>query len=172
MKSLSKVSIAVLTLGALISLFVVAACGDEADDDAVIVRLSPSNVEAEAGGSFTVDVEIDPKGQGISAAEVTINFDPRVFAYEGMSSGDLLGTSPILGIESAESGTGQLLFALARRGPTSAPTRPNTLATLTFAVLENAPSGEHELTVYRVGLADEAQGDVALIASSSAAVNL
>ena len=172
MKRFPKSTMIALALGALIGLLIAAACGGGADDGAVIVSLSPSNVDSEAGGSFTVDVEIDPKGHGISAAEVTINFDPQILAYEGMSAGDLLGPSPILGFESAESGTGQVVFALARRGPTSVPTDAGTLATLTFTVLEDAPAGEYGVTIYRVGLADEAHGDVPLIASSSATVNL
>ena len=150
----------------------VAACSGTSNDGAVILSLSPSNIEAEEGSSFTVDVDIDAKGEGISAAEVTINFDSQVLVYEGMSPGDLLGPSPILGIESAESGTGQVVFALARRGPTSAPTDAGTLATLTFTVLEDAPAGEYGVTIYRVGLADETHGDVPLIDSSSATVNL
>ena len=43
---------------------------------------------------------------------------------------------------------------------------------MTFRVVDGAPAGEHGLTVYRVGLADEAQQDVPLIASSPAIVNL
>ena len=172
MKRLAKLPITAITLVALASLLIAAACGGGTDDGAVVVSLSPSNVDAEAGGRLTVNVEVDPKGQGISAAEVTINYDPEVLTYEGMSAGDLLGGSPILGIESANSESGQLTFALGRRGPTPTPTDPGTLAALTFTVLEDAPDGKHELTIYRVGLADAAQADVALIASSSATVNL
>ena len=152
-------------------LIVVSGCGG-GDDGAVIVTLTPSSIDAESGGSFTVDVEVDPNGQGISAAEVTINYDPQVFAYEGMLVGELFGASPLVGVESADQEIGQLIFALARRGETSAPTDAGTLATLTFRVLDGAHGGEHGLTVYRVGLADEAQQDVPLIASSSAIVNL
>ena len=171
MKRIPKISLAAAILGVLVALIVVSGCGG-GDDNAVIVILTPSNIDPESGGSFTVDVEVDPKGQGISAAEVTINFDPQVFAYEGMSAGELLGASPLVGVESADQEIGQLIFALARRGETSAPTDAGTLATLTFRVLDDAPAGEHGLTVYRVGLADKAQQDVPLIASSSAIVNL
>ena len=171
MKKLAKISLAAAILGALVVLIVVSGCGG-GDDDAVVVTLTPSSIDAESGGNFTVDVEVDPKGQGISAAEVTINFDPQVFAYEGMSARELLGDSPLVGVESADQEIGQLIFALARRGATSAPTDAGTLATLTFRVLDEAPAGEHGLAVYRVGLADEAQQDVPLIASSPAFVNL
>ena len=171
MKRIAKISLAAAILGALVVLIVVSGCGG-GDDDAVIVTLTPASIDAESGGSFTVDVEVDPKGQGISAAEVTINFDPQVFAYEGMSVGELLGPSPLVGAESADQEIGQLIFALARRGETSAPTDAGTLVTLTFRVLDDAPAGEHGLTVYRVGLADEAQQDVPLIASDHAVVNL
>ena len=123
---MAKISLAAAILGALVVLIVISGCGG-GDDDAVIVILTPSNIDAESGGSFTVDVEVDPKGQGISAAEVTINFDPQVFAYEGMSAGDLLGASPLVGVESADQEIGQLIFALARRGETSAPTDAGTL---------------------------------------------
>ena len=171
MKKIAKISLAAAILGALVVLIVVSGCGG-GDDDAVIVTLAPSSIDAESGGSFTVDVDVDPKGQGISAAEVIINFDTRVFAYEGMAAGELLGASPLVGVESADQEIGQLIFALARRGETSAPTDAGTLATLTFRVLDDAPAGEHGLTVYRVGLADEAQQDVPLIASDHAVVNL
>ena len=90
MKRIAKISLAAAILGALVVLIVISGCGG-GDDNAVIVILTPSNIDAESGGSFTVDVEVDPKGQGISAAEVTINYDPQVFAYEGMSVGELLG---------------------------------------------------------------------------------
>ena len=171
MKKIAKISLAAAILGALVVLIVVSGCGG-GDDDAVVVTLTPSSIDAEPGGSFTVDVEVDPKGQGISAAEVTINYDPQVFAYEGMAAGELLGASPLVGVESADQEIGQLIFALARRGETSAPTDAGTLATLTFSVQEAAPAGEHGLAVHRVGLADEAQQDVPLIASSPAFVNL
>ena len=171
MKKIAKISLAAAILGALIVLIVVSGCGG-GDDDAVVVTLTPSSIDAEPGGSFTVNVDVDPNGQGISAAEVTINFDTRVFAYEGMAAGELLGASPLVGVESADHEIGQLIFALARRGATSAPTDAGTLATLTFMVLDGAHGGEHGLTVYRVGLADENQQDVPLIASSPAFVNL
>ena len=171
MKRIIKILLSGAIIGALLALVLVLGCGG-GDDDAVIVTLSPSSIDAETGGSFTVDVEVDPRGQGISAAEVTINFDPQVFAYEGMSAGGLLGMSALVGAESTDEEIGQLIFALARRGETSAPTDSGTLATLTLRVLDSAPAGEHGLTVYRVGLADEAQQDVPLIASSSALVNL
>ena len=171
MKRIAKISLAAAVLGALVVLIVVSGCG-AGDDDAVIVTLTPSSIDAEPGGSFTVNVDVDPKGQGISAAEVTINFDTQVFAYEGMSAGELLGASPLVGVESADQEIGQLIFALARRGATSAPTESGTLATLTFRVLDDASAGEHGLTVYWVGLADEAQQNVPLIASSPAIVNL
>ena len=77
MKRIAKISLAAAILGALVVLIVVSGCGG-GDDDAVIVTLTPSSIDAESGGSFTVDVEVDPNGQGISAAEVTINFDPQV----------------------------------------------------------------------------------------------
>ena len=96
MKKIAKISLAAAILGALVVLILVSGCGG-GDDDAVVVTLTPSSIDAEPGGSFTVDVEVDPKGQGISAAEVTINYDPQVFAYEGMSAGGLLGISPLVG---------------------------------------------------------------------------
>lgn len=169
MKRKHKLSLPLALLATLIALLLALACGG-GSDGAVIVSLTPSTLDAAPGETIKVDVEVDPKGRGISAAEVTINFDPQALAYDGMSVGGLLGESPLLGVESGE--RGQLLFALARRGPTSAPTEAGTLATITFKVLEGPPSGEYGLTVYRVGLADEAQQDVALIASSSATVNL
>ena len=89
-----------------------------------------------------------------------------------MSACDLLGPSRIPVIEVAESGTGQVIFALARRGPTSAPTEAGTLAAHTFIALEEAPAGERSMTIYKVSLADDTHEDVPLIASGSATVNL
>ena len=120
MKRIAKIALAAAIIGALVVLIVVSGCGG-GDDDAVIVILTPSNIDAESGGSFTVDVEVDPKGQGISAAEVTINFDPNVLAYEGMSAGELLGASPLVGVESADQEIGQLIFALAPEGRNLSP---------------------------------------------------
>ena len=122
MKRMAKISLTAAILGALVVLIVVSGCGG-GDDDAVIVTLTPASIDAESGGSFTVDVEVDPKGQGISAAEVIYKLrHPGVCLRGVWRQGELLGASPLVGVESADQEIGQLIFALARRGATSAPT--------------------------------------------------
>ena len=65
MKNIAKISLAAAILGALVVLILVSGCGG-GDDDAVVVTLTPSSIDAEPGGSFTVDVEVDPKGQELA----------------------------------------------------------------------------------------------------------
>ena len=126
----------------------------------VIVSLEPSLVRVAPGEEFTISVSVDPGGRGISGGEVDLKFDPRVLEAREIVPGDLLGPEPLFGLKEVDNEKGSLRVALARKGSTSAPTKPGILITVKFSVAEGAPPGRYEISVEFAGFADEAFNDV------------
>jgi hypothetical protein len=57
----------------------------------VEVNIGPSSLRVPAGGSFSVDVEVDSRGIPITECDVTVTFDPHLAATV-LTGADLLGT--------------------------------------------------------------------------------
>ena len=148
------------------------ACGGTQAPGVVSVRISPESIEADVGQQIVVSVDVNPEGRGISGGEINLSFDPEIFTLLGVTPGGLLGSSPLVGVEAVDNQSGTLVYALARRGPTSAPTQASTFAELTFQVSEGVPAGRYDLLVTRVGLADEAFRDILGIELTPATVEL
>lgn len=151
---------------------VLAACGGTQAPGVVSVRISPESIKAEVGQQIVVSVDVNPEGRGISGGEINLSFDPEIFTLLGVTPGGLFGSSPLVGVEAVDNQSGTLVYALARRGPTSAPTQASTFAELTFQVSGGVPAGRYDLLVTRVGLADEAFRDILDIELTSATVEL
>ena len=162
-----------LGIVALLALFLfLAACGGTQAPGVVSVRIGPESIKAEVGQQIVVSVDVSPEGRGISGGELALSFDPKIFTLLGVTPGGLFGSSPLVGVEAVDNQSGTLVYALARRGPTSAPTQAATFAELTFQVMDGVPAGRYALLVTRVGLADEAFRDILDIELTSATVEL
>lgn len=162
-----------LGIATLLALFLVlAACGGDEAPSLVSVRMNPESIKAEVGQQIVVGVDVSPEGRGISGGEINLSFDPEIFALLRVTLGGLFGSSPVVGVEAVDNQSGTLVYALARRGPTSVPTQASTFAKLTFQVSEGVPAGRYDLMVTRVGLADEAFRDILDIELISATVEL
>jgi len=84
--------------------------------------------------------------------------------------GNLLGSSPLVGFKEIDNEIGTVRYALARSGPTTAPTQEGNFATLTFRASANAENGTYAIRVVNVGLADESFNDISGITTSSGSI--
>jgi len=104
-----------------------------------------SIVEARPGDEFTLTINVNPNGHGISGAEIDI-FSPGTevmeILTEQVAPGDLLGSDPIEGIneKTSISGGAALRYALGRKGETVPPTQPGVLATIGMRIKGGAPA--------------------------------
>jgi len=124
------------------------------------VYLSPTFIEAEPGQEVTIEVKIKPSGWGVSGSEINLAFAPNVLEVVNIKPGTFLGSSPIVGLKRIDNQGGVVKLALARVGKTTVPSPPGTLATVQFKVLGSASSGNYELELTKVGLADENFEDI------------
>jgi len=116
-------------------------------------------------------IEVRLPGRGISGGEIDLKFDPAVFRVEGLEPGDLLGPEP-LKVERIDNSTGEVKYALARVGPTAAPTPPGTFALVRLRVLDTARAGRYNLGLTKVGLVDHEFKDIPDITVQGAAVEI
>ncbi|RLC73294.1 MAG: hypothetical protein DRI26_01205 [Chloroflexi bacterium] len=122
--------------------------------------MEPTLLEAKPGQEFTVRIQVKPAGWGVSGGEVSLSFDPTALEVIDLRPGDLLGTNPLMGLKKIDREAGVIKYALARVGPTSAPTPPGAFAIIRLKVLEEAEPGTYGLKLTKVGLADENFQDV------------
>ena len=88
--------------------------------------------------------------------QVQIEYDPAIFRVAGAEPGALLGPEPAVAGPIIDEIKGVVDYAAARIGPTQPPTPPGLFATLTFLVLETAPSGSTTfLKITEVKIPDE-----------------
>jgi len=119
------------------------------------VSVDPASQSVSADDTFTVDVAVNPAGYGVSSGEINVAFNADAMQVECIESGDLLGVSPLVGVEEIDNVAGTIKYALARVGPTTPPTPTGAFATVTFTVKSDAPAGIYDIDITTVGLADE-----------------
>lgn len=124
---------------------------------AVTVWIEPSSQEVKVGQEFTATVYVDPGGCGVSGGEINLNFGADAMEIADVEPGGLLGSDPLVGVKQIDNEAGKIRYALARSGPTTPPTPPGDFATVRFNV---KAEGTCQLTLSRVGLADESFEDV------------
>ena len=129
-------------------------------EEAPVVSLTPASQKVHPGKDFSVTISVDPKGRGISGGELNLSFDAAVMQIAKVTAGDLLGDSPIIGIEEIDNEAGRLKYALARKGVTPVPTPKGSFASITFTVKEDAKPGEYDLVITKMGLSDENFEDI------------
>ena len=119
------------------------------------VYINPPFQEVEPGQEVTVTVEVKPQGCGISGGEIQLSFDSTALMAVDLEAGNLLGVSPLVGLEEIDNETGVLKHSLARVGVAPLPTSPGVLSVIKFKVLETAKAGSYQLNLSQVSLTDE-----------------
>ena len=108
------------------------------------------------GQEFNVEINVDPRGKGVSGLTVRIEYDPNVLQVVAVQPGTLLGQAPTEAGPFIDETTGVLEYATARIGPTKPPTPSDLFATVKFLVLDTAPAGEEtSLKITEVAIPDE-----------------
>jgi hypothetical protein len=119
------------------------------------VFITPASMEVTSGQKFTVSVEVEPAHKGISAGEINLAFEPEAMQVVNIEPGTLLGERPLPGVKVVDNEAGTLSCSLARIGQTEAPTEPATFAIITLQSVEAVKTGNYELELTGVALADE-----------------
>jgi len=119
------------------------------------IRVITSPQAASSGQEIAVIVEVSATGQGVSGGEIIMQFDPSVFQATGLTPGDLLGTSPLIGAEEIDNQNGIISYALARKGTTQVTDSTGSLAVITFKVSDTGSGGTHDLTLKEINLTNE-----------------
>ncbi len=123
----------------------------------VLARVAPSSLAVAPQGRALVSIEVLVAGVGVSAADVTISFDPKSLRIIGVEPGDLLGENPLVGMKSIDQEAGEARIALARTGKTRVPTPSGTLLVVTVQVLKDAAPGSRlPLRIAQLTLVDQA----------------
>ena len=151
-------------------------CGN-GDEEAVVLPseglyINPPWQEAEPGQEVTINVEMRPVDRGVSAGEINLGFDASALEVTGIEPGDFFGSNPLVGLNEMDNEAGTLGYSLARVGATSVPSLPGILMIIEFRVLEDADSGTYELTLTKVGLADENFEDLTDIEVQGASIKV
>lgn len=151
-------------------------CGDGEEEAVALpsegVYITPPSQEVEPGQEVRIKVEVKPVGWGVSAGEINLKFDPSALQATSIEPGDFLGSNPLVGLNEIDNEAGTLGYSLARVGATSPPSPPGVFAIIKLKALEVAKSGTYELTLTKVGLADEDFEDIMGIKVQGASIKV
>ena len=104
---------------------------------------------------FDVNISVDPQDRGVSGVTIRIQYDPAVVQPITVTAGVLLGDEPVEAGPFTDEMAGTVEYTIARVGVTQASTQPGLFATVRFAVLETAPTGQPTaLTLSHIKVAD------------------
>ena len=122
-------------------------------DPASTTGLSP-------GGTFSINIHVDPDGNGVSGGQIDLSFDTSVLEVTDLTAGNILG-APIIDPGSKYDNTaGTVETIYARIGATTPPTEAGTWATVTFQVKTGAADSTTTIAITSAGLADESFADI------------
>ena len=122
-------------------------------DPASTTGLSP-------GDTLSVNIHVDPDGNGVSGGEICLLFDTAVLEVTDLTKGDMLGTDAFDTGSGYDNTAGTVTAVLARQGVTTPPTAAGTWATVTFQVKAGVADGTTTIAITSVGVVD---GDFAPI---------
>jgi hypothetical protein len=122
-------------------------------DPASTTGLSP-------GDHFSVNISVDPDGNGVASGEICLSFDPAVLEVTNRVKGDMLGTDAFDTGSGYDNTAGTVTAVLACQGVTTPPTAAGTWATVTFQVKAGVADGTTTIVITSVGVVD---GDFAPI---------
>ena len=135
---------------------VLGAFGVGAAAAAPAVTISPASTTGLApGDSFSVNISVDPDGNGVSSGQIDLSFDTAVLEVTGLTAGDMLGANPLDTGSAHDNTAGTVIAVLARNGGTTPPTAAGTWATVAFSVKTGASDGTTTIAITSVGMADE-----------------
>jgi len=109
----------------------------------LIWRLSsPDNGPFKAGEELSLTLDLDPQNLAVSGIQFGLNYPGELLQLREIVPGDILGPDPMV-VEKSDSSQapapGQVLFALARRGDTVAPTGPGRVALIEMLTRQEIP---------------------------------
>jgi hypothetical protein len=132
--------------------------------------VDPAAQRVAKGGTFSVDIVVNPNGYGVSGGEVNIAFDPSAISVVDIVFGDLFGANPLVGAKLYDNTLGTAKYAVARQGATTPPTSTGIFATITFTAKSKA--GTYPISITSVGLADENFNDLPAAAITNGSVTV
>lgn len=136
------------------------------------VYINPRWQEAEPEQDGSVKVEVKPGDRGVSAGEITLEFDPSALEVTAVEPGLFFGPTPLVGFEEIDKEAGKLEYALARVGPTPVPSPAGVLAVVNFRVLESAKVGSYQLILTYAALCDENFEDITDVEVQGASIKV
>ncbi|MDY6834934.1 MAG: cohesin domain-containing protein [Chloroflexota bacterium] len=120
---------------------------------AVTAIVQPPSQEVEEGQTFEIDIYVDPSEYGVSAAELSFEFDPEGMTANSIVYGDLLGVNPLIAVQTIDNDAGTIAYAVGRVGSTTPPTPPGVFATISFTAGNSEDT--FDLDILTLDLVDE-----------------
>ena len=132
------------------------------------VTIDPaSTTELSPGDTFSINIHVDPDGNGVSCGQIDLSFDTSVLNVTDLTSGDILGADALTEGTSYDNTAGTVTAVLARKGTTTPPTAAGTWATVTFQVKAGAVDGTTTIAITSAELADENFDDLTGITTTN-----
>ena len=138
-----------------------------------VVSVSPASQTVGPGDSFSIDIIVDPDGEGLSAGQLYFAFDASVMQVDSVTAGDLFGANYNEVGPFIDNVNGTVEHAIARIGATTPPTPTGTFATITLTMDGDAPQGmSYTLDITDIGLSDENFAEIAGIVINDGSVSV
>jgi|GEM_PF-2942574 len=124
------------------------------------ISVAPSSQEVGPGESFSVDIWIDPAGEGVSAASIVLTYDSGTVLVDGVEMGNFLGDEPLMPAEfpKIDNTEGTVRIDAARRGATSVPTLPGVFASITLTARDETQLLDKQFQIGNLWLPSKQQG--------------
>ena len=137
------------------------------------VTISPASTTGLApGDSFSVNIDVDPDGNGVSCGQIDLSFDTAVLEVTNQAKGDMLGTTALDVGSVYDNTAGTVTAVLARQGTTTPPTAAGTWATVTFSVKTGVADGTTTIAIKSVGMVDGSFVDITGITTTDGTITI
>lgn len=134
---------------------------------AAILTLKLASGQVAPGREFSLDVQLDPHGRGISGVQFDLHFPAGQIEVLDIQPGTLLGPDP-LDFKKVKDEPGVVVYAAARRGATRPGTAAGRFATVRLRVLDDVAVGTNfQVWLQEVQIADENIQRVAEVVTNS-----
>jgi len=133
-------------------------CGG--DVDVLVEVVAPDDC---VDGAFTVDIDVDPNGVEVYAAQYDLAFDPSAIQITNMNAGPLLeegGADTLVVVNTYDNVLGSASFSQTRKGTASGATSAGTLTEIEFVTV-GAGGSTSDITLSGVVVSDENADGVA-----------
>ena len=120
-----------------------------------VVSVSPSNVEVSQGQSFTVNIDIDPKGAEVLGVQYDLYFDSTILNVVSQTNGTFLsqdGAKTNVFVNETNNTIGVIQYGEAGIGAEKGVSSPGILASISFEA--TATSGKSDLQLSTVKVSD------------------